>query len=381
MMEHVVIVGASAAGSTTAQTLRREGFGGAVTLLGDEPHLPYDRPPLSKQVLLGTWAPDRTTFGPSTAYSEQGIDLKLNARAERLDLAARTVDLATGEQVRYDRLVIATGVQPVRLAQGHELQGVHVLRTLDDALALRDALLQATSVVVVGAGFLGSETAAAARQLGCEVTLVDTAPSPMALQLGAELGWMIAELHACNGVRVVGGSKVTRLHGTSSVEAVELADGTTLKADVVLVAVGSEPATGWLEGSGLPCDDGVLCDQAPDNVHAAGDVARWRSERFDRQLRLEHRFNATEQAVAVARRIVGKDRPFDPVPYFWTDQYDARIQVYGVIPPDARLVVTQGDPAGRKFVAHYLSGGRLSAVLGWNMPRETREARSLLTAI
>ena len=380
-MEHVVIVGASAAGSTTAQTLRREGFAGAVTVIGDEPHLPYDRPPLSKQVLLGTWAPERTTFGPSTAYAEQGIDLRLKARAERLDLARRTVDLATGEQVHYDRLVIATGVQPIRLRQGHGLKGVHVLRTLDDAVALREALLQAASIVVVGAGFLGSETAAAARQLGCEVTLVDTAPSPMALQLGAELGRMIADLHTTNGVRVVAGSKVTRLCGTSAVEAVELADGTTLKADVVLVAVGSKPATGWLADSGLPCDDGVLCDEAPDDIYAAGDVARWNSKRFDQALRLEHRFNASEQAVAVARRILGQAQPFDPVPYFWTDQYDARIQVYGVIPPDARLVIAQGDPARRRFVAHYLSGGRLSAVLGWNMPRETRQARSLLTAI
>jgi 3-phenylpropionate/trans-cinnamate dioxygenase ferredoxin reductase subunit len=381
-MEHVVIVGASAAGSTTAQTLRREGFAGAITVLGDERHLPYDRPPLSKQVLLGTWAPDRITFGPSTAYAEQGIELKLNSRAERLDLAGRTVDLATGEQVHYDRLVIATGVQPIRLHQGHELAGVHVLRTLDDAVRLREALLDAASVVVVGGGFLGSETAAVARQLGCEVTMVDAAPAPMALQLGAELGWLIADLHASNGVRVVGGSKVTRLHGGTAVEAVELADGTSLKADVVLIAVGSRPATGWLDGSGLPCADGVLTDETPDNVYAAGDVARWASPRFGQSLRLEHRFNATEQAIATARTILGKEQPaFDPVPYFWTDQYDARIQVYGVVPPDARLVVTEGDPAARKFVGHYLSGGRLTAVLGWNMPRETRQARSQLTPL
>jgi NADPH-dependent 2,4-dienoyl-CoA reductase/sulfur reductase-like enzyme len=179
----------------------------------------------------------------------------------------------------------------------------------------------------------------------------------------------------------VAGSKVTHLSGAEAVVAVELADGTTLKADVVLVAVGSSPATEWLESSGLPLRDGVLCEEAPGNVYAAGDVARWRSKRFDQGLRLEHRFNATEQAVAVARRILGHEQTFDPVPYFWTDQYDAKIQVYGVIPPDARLLIAEGDPAARKFVAHYLSDGRLSAVLGWNMPRETRQARSLLTAI
>ena len=380
-MEHIVIVGASAAGSTTAQTLRREGFGGALTVIGDEPHLPYDRPPLSKQVLLGAWAPDRTSFGPSTTYAEQGIELKLGSRADRLDLDRRTVELATGEQVAYDRLVVATGLRPIRLQQWHELKGVHLLRTLDDAIELRKALVDAASVVVVGAGFLGSETAAAARQLGCDVTLVDVAPAPMALQLGAEVGWMIADLHASNGVRVIGGSKVTCLHGTTAVEAVELADGTKVKADVVLIAVGSRPATEWLDGSGLPCADGVLQDEAPADIYAAGDVARWSSRRFGQSLRLEHRFNATEQAVHVARRILGNDDPFDPVPYFWTDQYDAKIQVYGVVPPDARLVVTQGDPAARKFVAHYVSQGRLSAVLGWNMPRETRQDRALLTAI
>ncbi|MEV6287584.1 FAD-dependent oxidoreductase [Kribbella sp. NPDC051770] len=374
-------MGASAAGSTTAQTLRREGFAGAITVIGDEPHLPYDRPPLSKQVLLGSWPAERTSFGAGTTYAEQGIDLRLATRATGLDLARREVALSTGEALGWDHLVVATGVQPVRLSDGHQLAGVHVLRTLDDAVALRKSLVDAASVVVVGAGFLGSETAAAARQLGCEVTLVDLAPAPLAVQLGAELGWMLAELHAANGVRVVGGSGVTRLLGESAVEGVELSDGSVVKADAVLVAVGSRPVTDWLDTSGLPCGDGVLCDEAPAGVHAAGDVARWTSPRFGTSLRLEHRFNATEQAVWAARRILGQEVDFDPIPYFWTDQYDARIQVYGVVAPDARMVVVAGDPAARKFLAHYVSGGRVSAVLGWNMPRELRSERALLTAI
>jgi NADPH-dependent 2,4-dienoyl-CoA reductase/sulfur reductase-like enzyme len=388
MMDRIVIVGASAAGSTTAQTLRREGFAGALTVIGDEPHLPYDRPPLSKQVLLGTWPVDRTSFGASTAYQEQGIELRLGTKAERLDLDQRAVVLATGEQVSYDRLVIATGVQPVYLRAGHELGGVHVLRTLDDAVALRAALLTASSVVVVGAGFLGSETAAAASRLGCDVTLVDVEPAPMAKQLGAEVGRLIGELHTANGVRVATGSGVSELLGNESVEGVGLTNGSVLKADLVLIAVGSKPATSWLEDSGLPLADGVLCDptcQSVDGVYAAGDVARWPSARFGLSLRLEHRFNATEQAVAVARNLLadeaGEARPFDPVPYFWTDQYDAKIQVYGVVPPDARLVVTRGDPAQRRFTARYYSGGRVAAVLGWNMPRELRTDRGLLTEI
>jgi 3-phenylpropionate/trans-cinnamate dioxygenase ferredoxin reductase subunit len=388
MMDRIVIVGASAAGSTTAQTLRREGFAGALTVIGDEPHLPYDRPPLSKQVLLGTWPADRTSFGASTAYQEQGIQLRLGTKAERLDLDQRAVVLATGERVSYDRLVIATGVQPVYLRAGHELGGVHVLRTLDDAVALRAALLTASSVVVVGAGFLGSETAAAAGHLGCDVTLVDVAPAPMANQLGDELGWLIGELHTANGVRVATGYGVSQLLGNESVEGVELTDGSVLRADLVLIAVGSKPATSWLEDSGLPLADGVLCDptcQSVDGIYAAGDVARWPSARFGLSLRLEHRFNATEQAVAVARNLLsdeaGEARPFDPVPYFWTDQYDAKIQVYGVVPPDARLVVTRGDPAQRRFTARYYSGGRVTAVVGWNMPRELRTERALLTEI
>jgi NADPH-dependent 2,4-dienoyl-CoA reductase/sulfur reductase-like enzyme len=388
MMDRIVIVGASAAGSTTAQTLRREGFAGALTVIGDERHLPYDRPPLSKQVLLGTWPVDRTSFGASTAYQEQGIELRLGTKAERLDLDQRAVVLATGERVSYDRLVIATGVQPVYLRAGHELGGVHVLRTLDDAVALRAALLTASSVVVVGAGFLGSETAAAASRLGCDVTLVDVEPAPMAKQLGAEVGRLIGELHTANGVRVATGSGVSELLGNETVEGVGLTNGSVLKADLVLIAVGSKPATSWLEDSGLPLADGVLCDptcQSVDGVYAAGDVARWPSARFGLSLRLEHRFNATEQAVAVARNLLadeaGEARPFDPVPYFWTDQYDAKIQVYGVVPPDARLVVTRGDPARRRFTARYYSGGRVAAVLGWNMPRELRTERALLTEI
>jgi NADPH-dependent 2,4-dienoyl-CoA reductase/sulfur reductase-like enzyme len=376
--DHIVIVGASASGSTTAQTLRREGFAGALTVIGDEPHLPYDRPPLSKQVLLGAWPVERTCFGAVGVYEDLGIELRLGVRAERLDLGGRRVGLATGEEVAYDRLVIATGVQPVQPFHGLELGRVHVLRTLDDAVALRGALLEASSVVVVGAGFLGSETAAAARQLGCDVTLVDVAPTPMARQLGAEVGWMIADLHAANGVRVVGRTGVRKVHA----ESVELTDGTQLKADVVLVAVGSKPATGWLEESGLPLDDGVLCDEAPGEVSGVGDVARWTSRRFGQSLRLEHRTNATEQAVWTARNLITESKErFDPIPYFWTDQYDAKIQVYGVIPAGARLVVTHGDPVARRFVAQYRSEGRVTAVLGWNMPRETRQERALLTEI
>ncbi|HEX6344213.1 NAD(P)/FAD-dependent oxidoreductase [Umezawaea sp.] len=378
----VVVVGASAAGLTTAESLRREGFDGLITLIGDELHLPYDRPPLSKQVLLGTWEPERTAFRDDATYQRLDVGLRLGATATGVDLDKRSVALASGDHVPYDRLVIATGVRPLRLRQGHDLAGVHVLRTLDDTLALRAALARATSVAVVGAGFLGSEAASAARTLGLDVTLVDLAPVPLSRQFGDELGGWVGDLHRENGVEVRTGVGVSALLGDGRVSGVALADGTTVDADVVLVAIGSAPATDWLTTSGIPLDDGVLCDstcQAVPNVHAAGDVARWHNERFGALMRVEHRMNATEQAMAVARNILGDPKPFTPIPYFWTDQYDARIQAYGIFPPGSTMTVAQGDPAHRKFVAHYHHDGDLVGVLGWNMPRELRGARALLT--
>ncbi len=381
-IRRVVVVGASAAGLTTAETLRREGYAGLVTLIGDELHLPYDRPPLSKQVLLGTWEPERTSFRDDATYQRLDVGLRLGATATGVDLGARTVVLASGDHVPYDRLVIATGVRPLKLRQGHDLHGVHVLRTLDDTLALRAALARATSVAVVGAGFLGSEAAAAARTLGLDVTLIDLAPVPLSRQFGDELGGWIGDLHRDHGVAVRTGVGVTRLLGDGEVTGVELADGTTVTADVVLVAIGSTPATDWLRTSGVPLLDGVLCDstcQAVPNVYAAGDVARWHNERFGVPMRVEHRMNATEQAMAVAKNILGDPKPFTPIPYFWTDQFDARIQAYGIFPPEAEMTVAQGDPTARKFIAHYRHDGDLVGVLGWNMPRELRAARALLT--
>jgi 3-phenylpropionate/trans-cinnamate dioxygenase ferredoxin reductase subunit len=377
----VVVVGASAAGLTTAEALRREGFAGLITLVGDELHLPYDRPPLSKQVLLGTWEPERTAFRDDATYQRLDIGLRLGATATAVDQGARTVALSTGDHVPYDRLVIATGVRPLRLRQGHDLHGVHVLRTLDDTLALRSALAGATSVAVVGAGFLGSEAAAAARTLGLEVTLIDLAPVPLSRQFGDDLGGWVGDLHREHGVTVRTGVGVSALLGDDEVTGVRLADGTAVDADVVLVAIGSAPATDWLVGSGIPVQDGVLCDatcRAAPDVYAAGDVARWHNERFDTLMRVEHRMNATEQGMAVAKNIVGDPKPFTPIPYFWTDQFDARIQAYGIFPPDAKMTVAQGDPTARKFVAHYHHDGTLVGVLGWNMPRELRAARALL---
>ncbi|MER7179137.1 FAD/NAD(P)-binding oxidoreductase [Streptomyces hyaluromycini] len=331
----IAVVGASAAGLTAARTLRSEGYDGPLTVIGDEDSMPYDRPPLSKQILSGTWEPSKTAL----PCAVEDVEWMLGVRATGLDVEGRRLTLSTGDELAYDKLVIATGVRPRRLAFGQELDGVHTLRTLPDALAFRADLASARSVVVVGAGFMGSEVAAVASGMGADVTVVDPLPTPMIRQFGPWLGGLVARLHADHGVRMRLGVGVTGLSGTSRVDGVELADGTLLPADVVLVAIGSVPNTDWLVGSGLSLTHGVDCDSscraAPNVAAAAGDVASWTHPVHGRRTRVEHRMNATEQGMAAALTLLGKGEPYAPVPYFWTDQYDVKIQAYGDFPAGA----------------------------------------------
>ena len=383
MPRNVAIVGASAAGLTAAEALRRRGYDGALTLIGDETHLPYDRPPLSKQVLAGTWKPEKVLLRDEQALASLDATLLLGQSATALDITARRVQLGGGGTVGYDALVIATGVTPRRLP-GTDLAGIHLLRTLDDTLALRAHLLTGPKVVVVGAGFLGAEAAAAARQMSLDVTLVDPAPVPMHRQFGSRIGGLIAELHRDHGAVVRCGVGVSRFVAAEGrVVAVELDDSSLLEADLVLVAVGSAPATGWLDGSGLPLGNGVECDdrcQAAPGIYAAGDVACWYNPLFETRMRLEHRMNATEQAIAVAGNLLGDDKPFAPLPFFWTDQYDTKIQAYGIFPPDAESRIISGDVGDRKFVAAFGHYDTVTGVLGWNCsPRELRALRQLVT--
>ncbi|MFI6374370.1 NAD(P)/FAD-dependent oxidoreductase [Streptomyces sp. NPDC050546] len=381
MTSDVVIVGASAAGLATAEALRNKGYDGALTLVGDEPQAPYDRPPLSKQILSGAWEPERVRLRDEEAIAKLGANLRLGRRATGLDLAGRRVLLDGDDPVGFDALVIATGVTPRRLP-GDELAGVHVLRTLDDALTLRTHLLGGPKVVVVGAGFLGAEVAAVARTMGLDVSLVDPLPVPMIRQVGEQIGKLVGQLHGDHGVAVhlgVGVSQFAEVAGR--VVAVELADGTKLDADAVVVAVGSTPATDWLTGSGLPLGNGVECDahcRAAPGVYAAGDVACWDNPHFGRRMRIEHRLNATEQGMTVAANLLGEERPFAPVPYFWSDQYDARIQAYGIFPDGADITVVHGSLDDRKFVAAYGHEGTVVGVLGWNSHRELRGLRQLV---
>ncbi|MEV7890116.1 NAD(P)/FAD-dependent oxidoreductase [Streptomyces sp. NPDC002817] len=364
-MNRIVVVGASAAGLAAAETLRREGYDGPLTLVGDEPLAPYDRPPLSKQVLSGEWRPERLDLRAPADLTALGLDLRLGVRATGLDLTERTVRLADGSTVPYDGLILATGVRPRRLPG----EGAHVLRTLDDALTLRDRLGPGLRLVVVGAGFLGAEAAAVAWRLGAEVTLLEPAPVPLAHAVGTEVGRVLSQAHLDRGVDLRCGVTVTEV----TEDGVRLASGEVVEADEVLVAVGSLPNTEWLEGSGLAVGDGVICDEyceAARNVYAAGDVARWYNPLFGTSMRIEHRTNAAEQGMAAARNLLDPEarKPFAPVPYFWSDQYDMKIQAYGFLRGHDEVAVVEGDVADRRFVAVYRTGDRVSGALAVGMP-------------
>jgi NADPH-dependent 2,4-dienoyl-CoA reductase/sulfur reductase-like enzyme len=380
-VDSVVIVGGGAAGLAAAETLRSEGYAGALTMVCDEPELPYDRPPLSKQVLTGAWDADRTRFREAGHYADLGIRL-VRGRAAVLDAGGRTVYLSDGYPLRFDGLIIATGVRPRRLPDGHELAGVHVLRDHPDVAALRAAFADTPRVVIVGGGFLGMEVAAAARGLGLDVTVVEPLAQPMIRQVGPAIGAEVARLHREHGVDLRTGVGVSRLIGDHDVTGVELADGSVVPADCVLVAIGAVPATDWLATSGLAIGDGVECDEfcrAAPGIYAAGDVASWVNPRYRRRMRVEHRMNATEQGAAAAVNLLrGNVQPFAPLPYFWSDQYNVKIQVHGYPSADAEAAIEEGSPADGKFVALYREDGAPTAVLGWNSPARLMRYRKLL---
>jgi NADPH-dependent 2,4-dienoyl-CoA reductase/sulfur reductase-like enzyme len=298
---------------------------------------------------------------------------QLGRRAVGLDTAERTVALDDGQAVRYGELVIATGVTPRHL-EPEPRAGVHVLRTLADLVALRAALTPGTRLVVVGAGFLGLEVAATARDLGVEVTVVEPLDAPLEARLGPLAAGRLLALHADRAVDVRAGVGVAQMIG-SPVRAVELTDGSAVDADVVLVAIGCRPDLDWLTGSGLTIDDGLVCDdrcRAGRNVWGAGDVARWHHPRLGCHLRVEHRANASEQGRHVGANIMGADERFAPIPSFWTDHYDVKIQVMGIVPDGVPGVLAEGDPAGESFVvtfAHPETGAPIG-VLGWNAMRQ-----------
>jgi len=380
-LRRIAVVGASLAGLRAVEALRARGYDGGILWIGAEPHLPYDRPPLSKEVLRGEWQPE------DIALARRGVesldaDLRLGRRAVGLDAGALELALGDGSRERVDGVVIATGASPRRLPG--ELAGVHVLRSLDDALAIRRELELRPRVVVVGGGFIGSEVAASCRSLGLEVVLVEALGQPLEQALGPELGAFCAALHRDHGVRLELGASVAALEGAGRIERVRLADGRALEADLVVVGIGVRPETGWLEGSGLALRDGVVCDArciAAPGIVAAGDVARWHHPRYGEALRVEHWTNAVEQAVAAAGSLLdgpAAARPFAPVPYVWSDQYDVKIMAAGRPRAGDEVHVVEGSFAERRFVALFGRGGRLTGVLAANRARRLAEWRRIL---
>lgn len=383
-LQSIAVVGGSLAGLRAVEALRRSGFDGRIDWIGAETHEPYDRPPLSKQVLRGEWGPERI------ALARGGLDLlhaemHFGARAVRLDARERRVELEGGVQIAFDGLVIATGAAPRKLPGQPDLEGVFVLRTLDDALAIRAALADGPRVAVVGGGFIGAEVAASCRELGLDVTLVEALGQPLEQALGPSIGALFAAIHRDHGVAIRTGSAVAAIEGEHRVERIRLADGSVIPADVVIVGIGVRPETAWLADSGVEISDGVVCDEScmtrVPNVVAAGDVARFPSARYGESIRVEHWTHATEQAeAAVATLLHGRDvaKPFDPVPYVWSDQYDAKLAVAGRPRAGDELRVVEGSFEDRKFVAITGRDGRLSGAIGLNRMRKLMDWRQSL---
>lgn len=375
MSAAIVIVGAGLGGARLVENLRNEGYDGDLVLIGREEHPPYDRPPLSKSVLIGDQ--DRVDLKPAEFYDDKKVDLRTGTRVVAVDPAAHTVTTepvggGAPEILSYGTLVLATGLNPRTLPFARGKAGVHVLRTVDDALALRSEIDGARTAVVVGAGFIGCEVAASLHTRGLEVTVVEPALAPLAVALGEQVGAMVGRIHADRGVEIKTGIGVSGIVGDGKVTAVTLADGTELPADIVVLGIGSTPVIDYLEGSGIAIADGgdgggIACDgtgrtSAPD-VYAIGDVANWLDAQ-GKPARVEHWNNVIEQAAKMAHAILGTEaknpRPF--VPYFWSDQFDVKVQALGHPSPADDVHVISDD--GTKFVAYYSRDGLLTAVVG-----------------
>jgi NADPH-dependent 2,4-dienoyl-CoA reductase/sulfur reductase-like enzyme len=388
-LDRVVVVGASLAGLRAAETLRQHDVATSVVIVGDEVHRPYDRPPLSKKLLSGEWEPDRIHLRQPDVFDDLDVEWRLGNAASALDLNKRELTLADGSLLGFDGLVIATGARPRRLAGQHTFDHVHELRTLDDALRLRGEIASGgRRVVVIGAGFIGLEAAATAQALGNDVVVLEGATAPLIRGLGAEMGGAIADLHRAHGVDVRCGVLIEGL----TAEGVRLAGGEIVPADAIVVGIGVTPNTHWLEGSGVRLRDGVVCDanlNAVDvsgavvpGVFAAGDVARWPNGLFDEEMRVEHWTNAAEQGAHVAlnlRHLAAGEAyvPYEPLPFFWSDQFEHRIQFLGRAAADDEVRVVAGSVAEGKFLALFGRNGRLHGALGVNAPRWVMPTRKL----
>ncbi|MBP2266369.1 NADPH-dependent 2,4-dienoyl-CoA reductase/sulfur reductase-like enzyme [Pseudarthrobacter sp. PvP004] len=384
--ERIVVVGGSAAGLSTAEALRRGGYTNKLTIIGAEKHHPYDRPPLSKQFLTGEWDTDKVMLRPEAHLVDLDVETRLGVPAGGLDLKSKLVVLTDGTELGYDRLVLATGVEPKNLPGADQLQGVLTLRSLDDAIALRAALHAHSRVVVIGGGFMGTEISAVAVSSGADVTLLSGAGAPLEPIVGAEIATQLAQLHRARGVRIRTGADyavASILHDGGKATGVGLKNGTSIDADLVVIAIGSTPAVEWLRTSGLEIKDGVEC--APDSsaapsVYAAGDVARWHNTLFGVSMRVEHRTNAVDQGIHVAEQIVsGTSSDYRPIPYFWSDQYDLKLQSFGWLRNHDEVRLVEGSLEEGKFVALFRRNRRLTGVLGARSLKSLRKWRQYIS--
>lgn len=384
MTERVVVVGASIGGLTTAETLRQEGFAGEIVLLGDEPHLPYTRPPLSKQILMGEWEPADATIRTQDELSDLDIQVRTGCRATGVDVSARTLHTDAGE-LRFDELVIATGTEPRRHPAAPEAL---TLRTADDALVLRERLRKAHRVAVIGSGILGSEIASAARKHDAETLLIGRSGTLGFGGVGTLLSAELARLHEDHGVELALRTEITRATTTSQATRLEFSGGQTHDADLVVVMIGGTPQTQWLRASTLDITNGVICDvdgSAAPGVSAVGDVAAWTDPATGAHARIEHQSYAIEQALAVAMRLAHGSTSTPPVPLFWSEIHGARINAYGWFDPHHPLEDITADPEaraiGRRVLASRDTAGTTHGVVGWNAtPREFRAGRASVAA-
>jgi 3-phenylpropionate/trans-cinnamate dioxygenase ferredoxin reductase subunit len=377
-----VIVGASLAGAKAAQALREEGFGGRIVLLGAERERPYERPPLSKDYLRGESEREKVYVHPAGFYDDNAIELRTGTTVERIDTAAREVELAGGERVGYDRLLLTTGAEPRRLGvPGADLDGIHYLRELADSDAIAARLTAGGRAVVIGAGWIGAEVAASARQKGVEVTLVEMAGVPLERVLGPEVGAIYARVHRDHGVDLRTGAALEAFEGDGRVERVRLADGSVLDCDFVVVGVGVIPRTALAEQAGLAVGDGILVSQRLETsvagVFAAGDVANAFHPFYSRKLRVEHWANALNQPATAARAMLGKPGAYDRLPYFYSDQYDVGMEYTGYA-GEWDEVVLRGDPAAPELIAFWLRDGLVMAGMNVNVWDVTDAIKALI---
>ena len=384
MQETVVIAGAGHAAGQVVATLKQKNFGGEIVLVGDEPCLPYQRPPLSKKFLAGELPAERLAFKPTSFYDDEHIDVRLNTHIDGIDRAVNCLRLADGSEIDYDRLVIAFGARARRMSvDGAGLAGVHYLRTIEDVNGIRAEIEAKGKLVIVGAGYIGLEVAAVCRQLGMDVTVIEMADRVMSRVVSQQVSDFYHDEHTAQGVKLMLSTGLAAFQGKTRVESVQLDNGESIPADFVIVGVGVIPNTELAAAAGLDVDNGIVVDEqcrtSDPDIYAVGDCTSHPNSIYRRQLRLESVHNALEQAKTAASNICGDETRYSQVPWFWSDQYDLKLQIAGLSQGFDQVVI-RGDAANRNFACLYLEQGRLIAVDAINSPKEFVHSKALIAS-